>query len=102
MHLGNIAPKMEKDKCEQGKEDFVDILYSVTFESGTMHICRQTKMMTRLGVAIFAIFGHQSTNTKQSSIFGSLLFLTLERKFSFFFITNLVVFVVVLIISQWH
>ena len=60
--MGNIALKMGKDKCGQGKGNFVDILYSVTVESGTMHICCQTEMMTRLGVAIFTIFGHQSTN----------------------------------------
>ena len=102
MHLGNIAPKMVKDKCEQGKRDFVDILYSVTVESGTMHICRQTKVMTRLGVAVFAIFGHQSTNKIEIIHFWLLALNNFGKVFSFYFITNLVVFVVVLFISRWR
>ena len=55
-------PQNGKDKCEQGGS-FVDILYSVTVESGTMHICRLTKMMTRLGRAIFEIFAISADKT---------------------------------------
>ena len=85
---------MVKDKFEQGKRDFVDILYSVTVESGTMHICRQTKVMTRLGVAVFAIFGHQSTNKVEILHFWLLALNNFGKVFSFYFNKNLVVFVV--------
>ena len=70
-------PQNGKDKCEQGGS-FVDILYSVTVESGTMHICRLTKMMTRLGRAIFEIFAisaDKTTNKIEIFHFGYLLLL---------------------------